>query len=52
MIVRWSAAGVLEAERGFRRVKAYQEMSKLIAALQKHNTKLNGTTSDSAVAVA
>ena len=52
MILRWSAAGVLEAERGFRRVRGYQEMGKLIAALQKHDTKLNGAASDSAVAVA
>jgi transposase-like protein len=52
MILRWSAAGVLEAERGFRRVRGYQEMGKLIAALQKHEAKLNGTVSDSAVAVA
>ena len=52
MILRWSAAGVLEAERGFRRVRGYQEMGKLIAALKKHEAKLNGTVSDSAVAVA
>jgi len=36
MILRWSAAGVLEAELGFRRVRGYQEMPELIAALQKH----------------
>jgi putative transposase len=52
MILRWSAAGVLEAERGFRRVRGYTEMSKLIAALQKHDAKLNGASPDSAVAVA
>lgn len=52
MILRWSAAGVLDAERGFRRLKGYEEMSKLIAALQMHEAKLNGTASDSAVAVA
>lgn len=52
MILRWSAAGVLEAERCFRRVKGYQEMSKLNAALQKHEAKLNGAVPESAVAVA
>jgi transposase-like protein len=50
MILRWSAAGVLEAERGFRRVRGYQKMGKLVAALQKHDAKLNGTFSKSAVA--
>ena len=50
MILRWSAAGVLEAERGFRRIRGYQKMGKLVAALQKHDAKLNGTFSKSAVA--
>ena len=52
MILRWSAAGVLEAEHSFRRTKGYQEMSKLNAALQKHEAKLNGTVSESVVAIA
>lgn len=33
MILRWTAAGVLEAERGFRRLKGSAHMPKLIAAL-------------------
>ena len=52
MILRWSAAGALEAERRFRRIRGYQEMGKLIAALQKHDAQLHGTVTDSVVAVA
>ena len=33
MVLRWTLAGVLEAERGFRRVKGCSGMPKLIAAL-------------------
>ena len=34
MVLRWAAAGVLEAVKGFRRVKGHQEMPKLVAALR------------------
>ncbi len=40
MILRWTAAGLLEAERGFRRIRGYRHMSKLISALQEHERKL------------
>jgi transposase-like protein len=33
MILRWTAAGVLEAQRGFRRLKGHAHMSKLLAVL-------------------
>lgn len=33
MILRWTAAGIFEAERGFRRLKGHAHMSKLIDAL-------------------
>jgi putative transposase len=33
---RWIAAGMLEAERSFRRVKGCKEMAVLVAALQRH----------------
>ena len=33
---RWIAAGMLEAERSFRRVKGCKEMPVLVAALQRH----------------
>lgn len=52
MILRWSAVSILEAERGFRRIKGYREMPKLIAALQRHDRKLDRATPDRAVALA
>ena len=33
MVLRWTAAGVLEAERKFRRITGYTAMPKLAAAL-------------------
>jgi transposase-like protein len=33
---RWCAAGMLEAERSFRRVKGHKQMPRLVAALQRH----------------
>jgi len=33
MVLRWTAAGVLEAERGFRRVTGYRGIPKLIATV-------------------
>lgn len=34
MVLRWTLAGVLEAERGFRRINGHSAMPKLIAALE------------------
>jgi hypothetical protein len=34
MMVRWVAAGVLEAVKGFRRLKGHADMPKLVAALR------------------
>jgi putative transposase len=34
MVLRWVAAGVLEAVKGFRRVKGHKEMPQLVAALR------------------
>lgn len=39
MILRWSATGLLEAEKGFRKIRGYREMPALIAALQQHERK-------------
>lgn len=36
MIKRWCAAGMLNAQRSFRRVKGCKDMPALIAALQRH----------------
>jgi hypothetical protein len=52
MILRWSAASVLEAERGFRRVKEYRTMSKLVTALRKHDTELERGARNKAAAAA
>ena len=39
MVLRWSAAGVLEAERGFRKLGGYRAMSILVAALRAHDAQ-------------
>jgi putative transposase len=36
MVLRWTAAGLLNAERSFRRIKGYKQMPQLIAALKRH----------------
>jgi putative transposase len=36
MVKRWAAAGMLNAERSFRRVKGCKEMPVLVAALRRH----------------
>lgn len=41
MAPRWTAAGVLEAERGFRRVAGCEAMPKLLAALRAHDRAIN-----------
>ncbi len=36
MVLRWTAAGMLEAEKQFRRVRGYRELPMLKRALQQH----------------
>jgi transposase-like protein len=36
MVLRWTAAGMINAERSFRRVKGYKQMPYLVAALHRH----------------
>jgi len=43
---RWMAAGVLEAERSFRRVKGCHEMPVLVAALRRHAAGVRPTGYD------
>jgi putative transposase len=46
MVLRWTAAGMLNAERSFRRIKGYKQMPQLVAALKRHahpNTEPVGT---------
>ena len=40
MVVRWVAAGVLEAVKGFRRLQGHKELPKLIAALRTRDQQL------------
>jgi transposase-like protein len=40
MVVRWVAAGVLEAVKGFRRLKGHKEMPRLVAALRARDQQL------------
>lgn len=39
MILRWTATGLIEAEKGFRKIRGYQGMPSLVAALKKHERK-------------
>lgn len=43
MVVRWMAAGVLDAEKRFRRVKGYREMPMLRVALRRHHQSIDST---------
>jgi len=40
MVLRWGAAALLVAEKGFRRVRGHDHLSQLIQALQSHHSKL------------
>src|SRR5947208_494219 len=40
MVLRWGAAALLFAEKGFRRVRGHDHLSQLIQALQSHHSKL------------
>ena len=44
MIVRWVAAGVLEAVKGFRRLKGYKAMPQLVAALRARDQQIGLVT--------
>ena len=46
MVLRWTAAGMLNAERSFRRIKGYKQMPQLTAALQRHAHPDNTTDTD------
>jgi hypothetical protein len=40
MVVRWMAAGLLDAEKRFHRVNGYREMVRLRLTLRKHHQAL------------
>jgi putative transposase len=43
MVVRWMAAGLLDAEKRFRKVKGYRDMAMLRVALRRHHQGLEST---------
>lgn len=44
MVLRWGAAALLFAEKGFRRIKGYEQLSKLIQSLQQNDLELASLT--------
>ena len=52
MALRWTAAAMLEAKKGFRKLKAYKQLPALRIALKVHNEKTsnNGTLAQQAKA--
>jgi hypothetical protein len=45
MALRWTATAILEAEKGFRRLKAHKQLPILRTALQRHQQTLFGDQS-------
>ena len=41
MALRWVAAGMIEANKGFRRLKAHKQLSVLRAALQAYHDRVH-----------
>ena len=41
MVLRWTAAGVLEAQRGFRKIAGYRGLPTLVAALRAHDAQID-----------
>jgi transposase-like protein len=50
MMLRWVAAGVLEAVKGFRRLKGHRDMPTLVAKLRARDQQLGMTTAEEKVA--
>ena len=50
MVRRWVAAGMLNAERSFRRIKGYKDMPGLVAALRAHAARVTTTCETEEVA--
>jgi transposase-like protein len=43
MVLRWTAAGVLEAERGFRKIVGFRALLTLVSALRAHDAQFERT---------
>ena len=50
MVLRWVAAGVIEAAKGFRRLKGHKDMPKLVSALRARDERLDLVASSERVA--
>jgi len=46
MVLRWTAAAILEAVKGFRRLKGHRDMPKLVAALRARDQQLGLAVSE------
>ena len=55
MALRWTAAGMLEAERQFRRIIGYRDLAKLVVAIERdlarHRTNPLTPTEEAAILV-
>jgi putative transposase len=52
MVLRWTAAGMLNAERSFRRIKGHKQMPQLVDALRRHARPYTVTDAESVGAAA
>ncbi len=52
MVLRWTAAGMQNAQRSFRRVKGYKQMPQLVAALRRHAHPTTARTAETVGAAA
>jgi putative transposase len=52
MVLRWTAAGMLNAERSFRRIKGYKQMPQLVEALRRHAHPETATSTETVGAAA
>jgi putative transposase len=51
MALRWTAAGMFEAERQFRRVIGHQQLAALALAVERHMTRPSTPTEEVAILV-
>lgn len=50
MVLRWTAAAILEAVKGFRRLNGHKDVPKLVAAFRARDQQLGVSESDENVA--
>jgi hypothetical protein len=48
MVLRWAVAGILEAQKGFKRCRGHQDMRALVNALRARDERLGLTAADQA----